>query len=284
MPFMDAANLLIATDVGLYCPEGDFHIDPWRPVDRAVVTHAHADHACRGCGRYLTSREGRHVLQTRMGEAAVVDTVEYGESRVVNGVTLSLGQLEIATRHPVKLITPHVTVMVTGKVAADVDLNRTLLAVEEGVSVVREEEGVVELHAGQSGRWPTPPTLPESLLEAPPPAALGPCDERPAAERLTCLTEEGAGTGLTAQVALYQRATMQPARAELLWRESLRRFPTGVLHPEIRLSLLRRLLDERRFVEAAQEALEFEQTCAGDSRAGDVHRLRLQLEAKLRPQ
>ena len=87
---MNATNLLVTTDVGLYCPEGDFHVDPWRPVDRAVVTHAHADHACRGCGRYLTSREGRHVLQVRMGEAAVVDTVEYGEARVVNGVTLSL--------------------------------------------------------------------------------------------------------------------------------------------------------------------------------------------------
>src|SRR3954454_3767710 len=87
---MDANALLQSTDVGLYCPPGDFYIDPWRPVDRAVITHAHGDHACRGCGRYLTSRQGRQVLQARIGDEAVVDTLEYGESKQVNGVKLSL--------------------------------------------------------------------------------------------------------------------------------------------------------------------------------------------------
>jgi Cft2 family RNA processing exonuclease len=42
--------LLQPTDSGLYCPTGGFHVDPCRPVDRAVVTHTHADHACWGCG------------------------------------------------------------------------------------------------------------------------------------------------------------------------------------------------------------------------------------------
>ena len=55
-------DLVIETPQGLYCPPGDFHIDPWRPVDRAVITHAHADHARSGSARYLCSARGAGVL------------------------------------------------------------------------------------------------------------------------------------------------------------------------------------------------------------------------------
>ncbi len=87
---MDPTDLLYPTDQGLYCASGDFHVDPWRPVPRAVVTHAHADHACWGCGRYLTSSEGARVLQIRMGRDAIVDAVPYGEPVDVGGVRISL--------------------------------------------------------------------------------------------------------------------------------------------------------------------------------------------------
>src|SRR3954449_5804311 len=87
---MDPKNLLEPTDFGLYCAAGDFFIDPWRPVDRAVVTHAHADHACRGCGRYLTTTDGARVLQVRMGPDAQVDAVGYGAEVDVEGVRVSL--------------------------------------------------------------------------------------------------------------------------------------------------------------------------------------------------
>ena len=53
---MTAGDLVIATPRGLYCPPGDFYIDPWRPVDRALITHAHGDHARRGHGAYLAHR------------------------------------------------------------------------------------------------------------------------------------------------------------------------------------------------------------------------------------
>ena len=53
-----AHDLVVRRPEGLYCPAGDFHIDPWRPVPRAVITHAHADHARRGHGAYLTSAPG----------------------------------------------------------------------------------------------------------------------------------------------------------------------------------------------------------------------------------
>lgn len=87
---MGSGSLVCVTEEGLYCERGGFHIDPWRPVERAIVTHAHADHARRGNVRYLTTREGRHVLQTRMGTAASIDTVDYGESVSMNGVNVSL--------------------------------------------------------------------------------------------------------------------------------------------------------------------------------------------------
>ena len=82
--------LVAPTSRGLYCAAGDFYIDPWRPVERAVITHAHGDHARPGSGSYLCADAGRHVLQVRMGEEARIETLPYGEPRVVNGVTVSL--------------------------------------------------------------------------------------------------------------------------------------------------------------------------------------------------
>ncbi len=83
--------LLRTTDRGLYCETGDFHIDPWSPVPRAVVTHAHGDHLTWGCDAYLVSHEGAVVSRERLGSwAAGVESVAYGETRVINGVSVSL--------------------------------------------------------------------------------------------------------------------------------------------------------------------------------------------------
>lgn len=84
------STLLRFTDKGLYCEVGDFYIDPWQPVPRAVVTHAHADHLTRGCDAYLVSASGEHVTRTRLWDDATIQTAEYGESVSLNGVTVSL--------------------------------------------------------------------------------------------------------------------------------------------------------------------------------------------------
>ena len=68
---------------------GGFYIDPWRPVDRAVITHAHADHARIGHGRYLAAAPGAGVLKSRLGDIQL-DALPYGERVVHNGVTISL--------------------------------------------------------------------------------------------------------------------------------------------------------------------------------------------------
>jgi putative mRNA 3-end processing factor len=81
--------LIVQTPDGLFCPPGGFHVDPWRPVDRAVITHAHGDHARRGAGRYLAARASEHLLRARLGEVSL-QTLGYGEAVVVNGVRISL--------------------------------------------------------------------------------------------------------------------------------------------------------------------------------------------------
>jgi putative mRNA 3-end processing factor len=77
-------------DQGLYCPAGDFFIDPVQPVERAVITHANSDHARPGSARYLTSAAGLGLLRTRVGEEAFVQTAEYGERLRLGDVTVSL--------------------------------------------------------------------------------------------------------------------------------------------------------------------------------------------------
>ncbi len=82
-------DLVVQRPEGLYCPAGDFHIDPWRPVPRAVITHAHADHARPGHGHYLASAAGEGVLRARLGNITL-QALAYGERIVHNGVEISL--------------------------------------------------------------------------------------------------------------------------------------------------------------------------------------------------
>ena len=82
--------LLRPAERGLYCEAGDFFIDPWQPVDRAVITHAHGDHARWGSASYLGSREGEGVLRTRLGPSASIRGVDWGEAVDINGVRVSL--------------------------------------------------------------------------------------------------------------------------------------------------------------------------------------------------
>jgi putative mRNA 3-end processing factor len=87
---VSASDLIVARPEGLYCPPGDFYIDPWKPVDRAVITHAHGDHARRGNGHYLAASPSAGVLRARLGEDIRLQTLTYGEPLLHNGVQVSL--------------------------------------------------------------------------------------------------------------------------------------------------------------------------------------------------
>ncbi len=83
-------DLIVQRPEGLYCPAGDFYIDPWRPVDRAVITHAHADHARMGHRHYLSAAPAEGVLRARLGQGITLQSVPYGQELTHHGVTVSL--------------------------------------------------------------------------------------------------------------------------------------------------------------------------------------------------
>ncbi|MDC7806272.1 ligase-associated DNA damage response exonuclease [Luteimonas sp BLCC-B24] len=84
-----AGDLIQLRPEGLYCPAGDFHIDPWRPVPRAVITHGHGDHARIGMGAYHTTRIGLPILEWRLGEQIYM-AHEYGVPFRMGDATVSL--------------------------------------------------------------------------------------------------------------------------------------------------------------------------------------------------
>ena len=81
-----ANELLRFTSKGIYCKEADIHIDPWRKVDKALITHGHADHARYGHNSYLAHHHTVEIMKKRLGEGNNYQGVEYGESVVLNGV------------------------------------------------------------------------------------------------------------------------------------------------------------------------------------------------------
>lgn len=83
-------EVLVNTDRGLYCAAGDFYIDPWRPVERAVITHAHSDHARYGMGKYLCADRGADILRLRVGTDARIEGVPFGQSIRVGEARVSL--------------------------------------------------------------------------------------------------------------------------------------------------------------------------------------------------
>ena len=82
-------SLIRFTDKGLCCSQGNFYIDPWKPVERAVITHGHSDHARWGSQNYLCHHYTKPILQLRLGDNNY-QTIEWGETITMNGVKVSL--------------------------------------------------------------------------------------------------------------------------------------------------------------------------------------------------
>ncbi len=81
--------LIEFSDKGLYCPAGGFYIDPWKPVDKAIISHGHSDHARWGSKAYLCHTQTKPILETRLGPGTY-ETVEWGQTNYINGVKVSL--------------------------------------------------------------------------------------------------------------------------------------------------------------------------------------------------
>jgi putative mRNA 3-end processing factor len=144
---------------GLYCPAGDFHIDPWAAVDRAVVTHAHSDHLRIGSKHYLISREGLAVTRARLPADASIQTLEYCQAIDLNGVKVSLhpaghvlGSAQVRVEHQ-----GHVSV-VSG------DYKRHADATCTGFEVVRCHHFITEATFGLPiYQWQPPQVIAEDL-------------------------------------------------------------------------------------------------------------------------
>jgi putative mRNA 3-end processing factor len=94
------------TESGLYCAAGRFYIDPWTPVERAVITHAHGDHLTPGSRAYLCSDASRRLVEQRLGAGSPVTAVPYGEPVTLDGVRVSfhpaghiLGSAQVRVEH-----------------------------------------------------------------------------------------------------------------------------------------------------------------------------------------
>lgn len=82
--------MLIFNHNGIYCPRADLYIDPWKPVKRAVITHAHSDHARWGNQYYLAHHDSIPILRQRLGDSILAEGTGYGKEQTINGVKISL--------------------------------------------------------------------------------------------------------------------------------------------------------------------------------------------------
>lgn len=82
-------NLIEFTEAGLYCPMGKFYIDPWKPVDRAVISHGHSDHASFGHKHYLCHKDTKPIIEYRLGDIRC-QSVTWNETIDINGVKVTL--------------------------------------------------------------------------------------------------------------------------------------------------------------------------------------------------
>ena len=83
-------DLVRVSDKGLYCAAGDFHIDPWKPVPRAIITHAHADHARSGSMHYWCATPGLGLTRARVGYGGGITAVDYGQRFPMGDALVSL--------------------------------------------------------------------------------------------------------------------------------------------------------------------------------------------------
>ncbi len=102
---MRAQDILLPTPAGVCCKIGGFHIDPTRPVDKAVITHGHSDHARAGHGAVLATQETLDLMRLRYGEnfAGTTQAIRYGETVTLGGARVTfhpaghvLGSAQIA--------------------------------------------------------------------------------------------------------------------------------------------------------------------------------------------
>ena len=159
-------DLLTLTDQGLYCPAGEFYIDPWpngrAPApERAIITHGHADHARPGSRHYLATPATAAIMQTRMAEPLNLETLDYGERRTFGPVTVSLhpaghvlGSAQVRVAHGDDVW------VVSGDFKRDPDPSCEPFEVQPCTTFVTEATFALPIY-----RWPAGPAVVQDLVD-----------------------------------------------------------------------------------------------------------------------
>ncbi|WP_452222627.1 ligase-associated DNA damage response exonuclease [Lacinutrix chionoecetis] len=99
-------KLIKFTKKGIYCIPGKFYLDPWLPVDYAIISHGHADHARNGNKHYLCQEDSKAILKHRLGMDIKIESLPYNETKIINNVTVSfhpaghvIGSAQIRLEH-----------------------------------------------------------------------------------------------------------------------------------------------------------------------------------------
>nr|WP_321222607.1 ligase-associated DNA damage response exonuclease [uncultured Psychroserpens sp.] len=82
-------KLVKFTNKGIYCIPGKFYLDPWFPVDYAIISHGHADHSRSGMKHYLCHDESKAIIQHRIGADISIESMPYNKAKTINGVSVS---------------------------------------------------------------------------------------------------------------------------------------------------------------------------------------------------
>jgi putative mRNA 3-end processing factor len=155
------ALMLVLTKKGLYCPAGNFHIDPRGAVERAVITHAHSDHATRGSQQYYCTQSGTGLLRGRLGQSISVSSFEYG-------ATFRLGEVEVSF-HPAGHIlgSAQIRIEYSGEVwVASGDYKREFDPTCEPFESVRCDVFITEATFGTpSYQWPQNHNVAQEILD-----------------------------------------------------------------------------------------------------------------------
>lgn len=108
---MSKSNVIIKTAKGLYVPDADIYIDPWRPTKTALITHAHADHARFGHELYIATKPTIDIMKQRISDSIVCQQRNYFEPFKINGISFKfipaghiLGSAQIVIDHPDKKV------------------------------------------------------------------------------------------------------------------------------------------------------------------------------------
>ncbi len=78
-------SLLKFTTKGIYCPQGKIYIDPWKPVNKALITHCRADHSRPGHQHYLAHHHSESIMRQRLGHSIQIETIDYNKAITING-------------------------------------------------------------------------------------------------------------------------------------------------------------------------------------------------------